>query len=210
MVLDACEASMLSLCIAVLSPLAAIQIFLHPASSFVLAGHYLRFGLLSVSLRAHLDGLLGRFDQELTAHEYMARLVEDYVVAHSDGYVERQLLLSIYNRLARKYLTQGSIEDALVVLLRAQKILGVDRLPDLRYCDTKTAHILKAAFAAGKILEQQNISGLTVTTMIPAVSKNLKSADSSKPKTKKPTNPNVPPVIGAKVIQFPSAPIHEH
>ncbi|MCX6123188.1 MAG: hypothetical protein NTV34_00315, partial [Proteobacteria bacterium] len=72
------------------------------------------------------------------------------------------VLEDFYTLLVRAYLHGGHIYDAMMVILRAKKQLGMDRLPALARLDAKTAHLVRAGLAAGKLLDGGGLATLFV------------------------------------------------
>jgi hypothetical protein len=64
--------------------------------------------------------------------------------------------------MQRLYLLSGQVGQAVAVVIRAHKILGLDRLPSNPDLDIKAAHVIKAGLAATKMLEDGGLATLMV------------------------------------------------
>ena len=106
------------------------------------------------------------------------------------------VLRDLYTLLARMYLYSGHIDGALLLIVRVRKVLGIDRLPALPELDVKTAHLVRASIAAGKLLDGNSLATLVVKTVV------LEPQDN---KSKLPPRGRQAARRGdAKVIPFPS------
>ena len=76
------------------------------------------------------------------------------------------VLQELYTLLARMYLYSGHIDGALLLIVRVRKVLGIDRLPALPELDVKTAHLVRASIAAGKLLDGNSLATLVVKTVV--------------------------------------------
>ena len=68
----------------------------------------------------------------------------------------------LYTVLARAYLHAGHIDDAMLVVIRAKKSMGIDRLGGLAELDAKTAHLVRAGLAAGRLLDGGGLATMFV------------------------------------------------
>lgn len=108
----------------------------------------------------------------------------------------KMLLQELYTLLARMYLHSGHIEGVLLLILRVHKVLGLDRLPVLPELDVKTAHLIRASMAAGKLLDGNSLAMLVVkTTLLEPQYGRSKRSQQDKQATQH---------RNAKVIPFPS------
>ncbi len=165
-----------------------------------------RVGLLSSYMRAQLDRTLGHEDRCLAAVEGIIAAIEESVELPLPRSV-KLVLHDLYVELVRLYLYGGQLEDASSAMIRGCKFLGTERLHGLSGFDFKSAQIVKAAVAAGKMLTD----GSTATFMVKAGSRDEDSATKttrklrSVPKTS--SEKAAPSIPGqAKIIPFPETP----
>ena len=167
-------------------------------------------GLLARSLRTALDWRLGNFDAAVSQLETIVSLNEEYYKARTDSRMRKRVLEDLYVVLTRAYLHSGGIDDAMLVVIRAKKCMGIERLGGLAKIDAKTAHLVRAGLAAGRLLD-----GGGLATMFVKTSHNEGKAVTS-PVKQPPQRPPEPPrrqgatkeasepiLHGAKVIPFP-------
>ncbi|MFW7380439.1 MAG: hypothetical protein ACOH5I_16625 [Oligoflexus sp.] len=210
LVLELLESIGLVLCVILASPLGFFR-RLDRKFRYVT---YIRFlaprGLFAPFLRARLDYRMGNLQQSANTLSHICGVVEGYLKRqkHPSSSTVRLILCDIYSELMQTYLLSGQIEDAALIVIRAHHQLGIERLPNNPSFDVKTAHVVKAGIAAGKLLEEGGLATLMVKTgEEPVVSRNprrenswmsknkdLKSADSEQQ-----ARPNE-----AKIIPFPT------
>ncbi len=143
-------------------------------------------GLLSRFVRAAIDWRLGNFDAAVFQLEFLVTRVETAFSRHPKSRTIRIVLEDFYTLLVRAYLHSGHIDDAMLVILRAKKSLDCDRLPELARLDAKTAHLVRAGLAAGRLLDGSGLATLYVKSHETAVT----PADAPR---KKPTLHTPPP-----------------
>jgi hypothetical protein len=119
-------------------------------------------GLLSRLIRAALDWRLGNFDAAVFQLEFLIGRCEHYASLKPNSRHLRTVLEDFYTLLTRAYLHSGHVDDAMLVILRAKKHLGYERLPGLARLDAKTAHLVRAGLAAGRLLEGGGLATLFV------------------------------------------------
>lgn len=119
-------------------------------------------GLLSRFVRAAIDWRLGNFDAAVFQLEFLVTRVETAFAKHPKSRTIRIVLEDFYTLLVRAYLHSGHIDDAMLVILRAKKSLDCDRLPELARLDAKTAHLVRAGLAAGRLLDGSGLATLYV------------------------------------------------
>lgn len=119
-------------------------------------------GLLSRLVKAAIDWRLGNFDAAVFQMEFLCSRVEHYLGRNPRYRHAHTVLEDFYTLLVRAYLHGGHIDDAMTVVLRAKKHLNADRLPSLARLDAKTAHLVRAGLAAGKLLDGGGLATLFV------------------------------------------------
>jgi len=124
-------------------------------------------GLLTRSVRAMIDWRLGNFDSAIAQMESLVGLCEEYARGKASSRARRRVLEDLYTVLVRAYLHAGHIDDAMLVIIRAKKSLNVDRLPGLAELDAKTAHLVRAGLAAGRLLDGGGLATLFVKSNAP-------------------------------------------
>ena len=119
-------------------------------------------GLLSRFIKAAIDWRLGNFDAAVFQLEFLLTRLENAFSRHPKSRHIRIVLEDFYTLLVRAYLHGGHIDDAMLVVLRAKKTLDCDRLPELARLDAKTAHLVRAGLAAGRLLDGSGLATLYV------------------------------------------------
>ncbi|MBI2601870.1 MAG: hypothetical protein HYW48_02340 [Deltaproteobacteria bacterium] len=109
-------------------------------------------GVLTCIVRAVLDWRLGNFPIAIIQMEGIIDcLVQSYLKRPTPS--KRRVLVDLFTLLTRAYLHIGQIDKAMQVILQAQKSIGAERLPGLSESDAKTAHLIRAGIAAGRLLD---------------------------------------------------------
>lgn len=121
-------------------------------------------GLLTRSIRAAIDWRLGNFDSTIAQLEGIVGANEDYYKDKPGSRARKRVLEDMYTVLVRAYLHAGHIDDAMLVIIRAKKCLGVERLGGLAEIDAKTAHLVRAGLAAGRLLDGGGLATMFVKT----------------------------------------------
>lgn len=107
---------------------------------------------LTRTVRAGVDWRVGHFSLAIVQVESIVSIVfESYEQKSTNS--KRRVLLDLYAVLTRAYMHAGDVDKAMQVILQAQKNIGVNRLPGLADLDAKTAHLIRAGIAAGRMLE---------------------------------------------------------
>lgn len=171
-------------------------------------------GLLSRFMKAAIDWRLGNFDSAVFQIEFLVTRLENSLSHRPKSRPIRTILEDFYTLLVRAYLHGGHVDDAMLVVLRAKKNLDCDRLPQLARLDAKTAHLVRAGLAAGRLLDGGGLATLYV--------KAAETPSPSQSKFKKPSKtPTIPHRQGAtarnqdqenstNIIPFPKLPNHEN
>ena len=176
-------------------------------------------GLMTRSLRAAIDWRLGNFDAAIAQFEGLVGANEEYYKSSPRSRSRRRVLEDLYTVLARAYLHAGHIDDAMLVVIRAKKSMGIDRLGGLAELDAKTAHLVRAGLAAGRLLD-----GGGLATMFVKSSQQQAPAKRPDPRRQGASAADLPPPpagaaslrplapraggeasSGAKIIPFPSS-----
>lgn len=175
-------------------------------------------GLMARSIRAAIDWRLGNFDSAIAQLEGLVGANEEYYKDRPTSRARRRVLEDLYTVLARAYMHAGHIDDAMLVVIRAKKCMAIDRLAGLAELDAKTAHLVRAGLAAGRLLD-----GGGLATMFVKSNQTEPAAQQPKPKrrpapeqrsgaSKVPPPPPKTPLPasgqdgsagGAKIIPFP-------
>ena len=148
----------------------------------------------------------------ITQIEALVGSNEDYYREKPNAWGRKRVLEDLFTVLVRAYLHAGHIDDAMLAIVRAKKTLGIERLPGLTELDAKTAHLVRAGLAAGRLLEGGSLTNMFVEsqkkkpppgkkpTTIRRPSSERQGATKSPP-AKSPAKDR--PVDGANVIPFP-------
>ena len=115
-------------------------------------------------VRAAIDWRLGHFDRAIAESEAIISACEDDLRHAPESRARRRVLADLYTMLARAYMHAGHIDDAMTVVIRAKKILRVERLPGLAELDAKTAHLVRAGLAAGRLLDGNGLATMFIKT----------------------------------------------
>jgi hypothetical protein len=158
--------------------------------------------LLARSVRIAIDWRLGNFDFAIAQAEDAVITIEKVFVKKTSAQLllmQKSILGDFYTLLTRAYMHAGRIDEAMQTILRAKRILGIERLVGLSALDAKTANLVRAGLAAGKLLD-----GDGVTTMF--VKSSPRSEGNEPTQREKQPNKNASPRKGecGKVIQFPA------
>ena len=125
---------------------------------------FIPMGLMTKAIRVAIDWRLGQFDAAIAQAEDMVSIVENDFLENSQSQVRRKVLADLYTILARAYMHTGHIDEAMHVILRAKKSLGTDRLVGLVELDAKTAHLVRAGLAAGRLLDGGGLATMFIKT----------------------------------------------
>ncbi len=119
-------------------------------------------GLLSDAIRSAIEWRLGHFGDAIMKLENIIVSIE--TIASERGKVAREhvLLVDFYTLLTRCYLHTGRVDEAMAVVIRAKKFLKRDYLKELVGLDAKTAQLVRAGLAAGRLLDGEGLATLFV------------------------------------------------
>lgn len=182
-------------------------------------------GLMARSIRAAIDWRLGNFDSAIAQLEGLVGANEEYYKDRPTARSRRRVLEDLYTVLARAYLHAGHIDDAMLVVIRAKKSMAIDRLGGLAELDAKTAHLVRAGLAAGRLLDGGGLATMFVKSNqqeAPAAERKPRGVSererrqgaSASDKAKRGESEKldadeaVPP--GAKIIPFPGPDSHQN
>jgi len=168
-------------------------------------------GLMARSVRAAIDWRLGNFDSAIAQLEGLVGSNEEYFKEERDSRARRRVLEDLYTVLARAYLHAGHIDDAMLVVIRAKKSMAIERLGGLAELDAKTAHLVRAGLAAGRLLDGGGLATMFVKSNQPEQQKpkpqNRQGASRAADVPPPPKPARAPTTVtgdGAKIIPFPS------
>lgn len=72
------------------------------------------------------------------------------------------VLADFYTLLSRAYMHMGYIDEAMKIIIRSKEILDIDRLGGLKDLDAKTARLVRAGIAAGRLVDGSGLATLFV------------------------------------------------
>lgn len=155
---------------------------------------------LSRFVRAATDWRVGHFPLAIVQMDsIILQVLESYNARPTQS--KRRVLIDMYTIQTRAYLHVGDIDKAMQVILQAQKTIGVNRLTGLADLDAKTAHLIRAGIAAGRMLDGGGMATMFVKTdrnaSAPVDSKS-KSSSENKNENKKGPKDKV-----GQIIPFP-------
>lgn len=161
--LDLVESSLLSLVLFIVSPIQSAKCLTELNKIYLGVKVLSRNGVLASTIRATIDIRMQRFDRAITILESALAVVEDshFEQAQEDS---EAVLEFLFAWIARTYLQLAQIDDAALTVIRANKSIGVTKLANVGELDVKTAHIVKAGLAAGRLLDENG----TATFMVQA------------------------------------------
>lgn len=183
--------------------------------------------LVTPAVRALVDWRLGRFDAAIAQFEGIIASCEESMRRAPLSRTRRRVLEDLYTLLVRAYMHAGHVDDAMQVVIRAKKCMGIERLPGLAELDAKTAHLVRAGLAAGRLLDGNGLATLFVKSNQPepqpkapaqrpkalqgATKSPLPRTDDKSPVRPRGASGTLPKVASprGKVIPFPGMP-HEH
>jgi hypothetical protein len=177
---DLIAASILVVWGLILGPLGILRGTLYLGNAFWILSPQ---GLLSRFMKAAIDWRLGNFDSAVFQLEFLVTRIENALGRRPKSRHTRIVLEDFYTLLVRAYLHGGHIDDAMLVVLRAKKTLDCDRLPELARLDAKTAHLVRAGLAAGRLLDGGGLATLYVKAAEPTPAQQVKGKNSAKTPT---------------------------
>lgn len=191
----------------ILGPLGILRGTLYLGNAFWYVWILSPQGLLSRFMKAAIDWRLGNFDSAVFQLEFLVTRIENALGQRPKSRHTRIVLEDFYTLLVRAYLHGGHIDDAMLVVLRAKKTLDCDRLPELARLDAKTAHLVRAGLAAGRLLDGGGLATLYVKAADPAPAHQSKGKAPVKtptiPKRQGATAQDVKPPSLSNIIPFP-------
>lgn len=130
-------------------------------------------GLFLRYFKVIVDWRLGDLDCAVSHLEGMVSLLEDTVTkpdkrTRVDGQMKAHatILADFYALLTRIYLQAGHVDDAMLVIIRANKTLYINRLRGFAGLDVGTAHLIRAGIVAGRLLDGGGTATLVVRTTV--------------------------------------------
>ena len=161
---------------------------------FGLAKTLLPRGLFAAFIRSRLDQRLGNLDQSISILNYIIGALEEEKSALTKDSEIYRWLLYLYGVALKAQIDRGRLEEAAMLLVRANSNLNVNYLNHMPELDVKAAHILKAGIAASKLLNDNKACSIVVAPE-KEPSASIKSSRRGATTAKKP---------GGKVIPFPT------
>ena len=119
-------------------------------------------GLLSEAIRSAIEWRLGHFGEAIMKLERVVTLLEANALERGKVAREHVILVDFYTLLTRCYLHRGRVDEALAVIIRAKKLLRRDYLKELVGVDAKTAQLVRAGIAAGRLFEGDGLATLFI------------------------------------------------
>jgi hypothetical protein len=115
-------------------------------------------GLLAKAFRFAIDWRLGNFSAAINHGEFMINELEKD--PHFSSQTHQRVLADMYAILIRSHLHIGNIDEAMCVVLKSNKILGVNKI--VGNLDAKTAHLVRAGLAAGRLLDGDGLAAMFI------------------------------------------------
>lgn len=119
-------------------------------------------GLLSEAIRSAIEWRLGHFGEAIMKLERVVTLLEANALERGKVAREHVILVDFYTLLTRCYLHMGRVDEAMAVIIRAKKMLRRDYLKELVGVDAKTAQLVRAGIAAGRLFEGDGLATLFI------------------------------------------------
>lgn len=146
--------------------------------------------LYTVYVKALLDWRLCNFVSSISLIERIVTVVEDAIDPKSKRLAAQVgVLRDLYITLTRMYMHCGRVDEAMLVIVRASKVLPIKSLPGLAPLDVSTAQLIRTAINASRLVDNGGWATFTVKTGVP----DEKATKKRETEHKKP----------AKVIPFP-------
>ena len=190
---DALSSLVLILTAVIIGPLAFLRGPLQLERWFSYCVVLLPSSLFSQALRALIEWRFGYADSAVVHLEVIVVECEKLIAMKPQSKMRRDILIDFYTLLTRAYLHNGHIDDAMTVVQRAKKTLNLDRLPGLHRLDSKTAHLIRAGLAAGKLLEGTGLATMFVRTQQTSEVDDRKKTDVQKSNLKSGSKRNAEP-----------------
>ncbi len=207
--LDGISAFLLGIYALLLGPLGVLRGPLVLERFFLYIWVLAPMGMLSRSMRMVIDWRMGNFDVAISLGEDLASKLEEALERNQRSRSKRRVLEDLFTLLTRAYMHAGHVDDAMVVVLRAKKKLGVERLPGLAELNAKTAHLVRAGLAAGRLLDGGGVATLFVKTPnqhsgeVGSINDTPQERQGASAFSDKEKNEDID---GAKIIPFPNPP----
>ena len=161
--LEILETIGLLVCFLFASPLGFFRRLDRSFDAILYAQYLIPRGLFAPLLRAQLDLKMGNLLQSGNIQNQIIGILEaELERTDNESVIAGRILLRLYSDLMENYILSGRIEDASLIVIRAHQRLGVQALPCNPSFDVRTAHVVKAGIAAGKLLEDGGLATLMV------------------------------------------------
>lgn len=207
--LDAIESCLLMLLLFIVSPVSFLRTF-STSKGFKFVRVLWPKGQLAAVVRAQVDYRFGLFDRVIAALESTIGSVEEVEsdINRFSGDVNF-VLSELYTRLAKAHLRTGHVDDAALTIVRAGRGLGIEKLNGLSDFDVKTAQIVRAGIAAGKLLEQGGLTTFMLHNSATGKGGKLRAEKSDMERTRERGVARAEQKQqGAKIIPFPRPTLH--
>lgn len=134
-------------------------------TSWSLARELIPYGLHSSAIKAGLGRLCGNLHQSAnTWSQILGGLEKLYQDNPSQCSRLEKVLTKIYSELVENYFLTGFVDDAALIMIRANRIIGLDSLPKTCSFDVRTAHVVKTGIAASKLLEKGGFEAVQISS----------------------------------------------
>ncbi len=161
--LEILETVGLLICFIFASPLGFFRRLDRSFDAMLYAQYLIPRGLFAPLLRAQLDLKMGNLLQSANIQNQIIGILEaELERTDNESVIAGRILVRLYSDLMENYILSGRIEDASLIVIRAHQRLGVQALPCNPSFDVRTAHVVKAGIAAGKLLEDGGLATLMV------------------------------------------------
>ena len=120
--------------------------------------------LVAKTMRCSVESKLGRWDRAAACLEGVIAQLEGHLANTTKKEQYEATLKMLYGLVCQDYLRGGHIDDCSQAIIRAHKSLGIEKLAELPDFDVRSAQIVKAGLAAGKLLGDSGMATLMVTT----------------------------------------------
>lgn len=147
-----------------MGPLAYLRVSIWPERGWYYLRILLAQGLFARFIRASVEWRMGNFNCALVQLESIVSALENSLSVPERNAAKDTVLQGLYTLLAKLHLCSGQLDSAMLVIVRARKVLQIDRLPALPEIDVATAQLLRAGIAAGKLLDSNLLATLVVRT----------------------------------------------
>lgn len=123
-------------------------------------------GILGTFIRSQIDFIFFAHSNSAEKLDSIVQKLENKLDQPSFELNEskKALFSYLYGKLALAYLLGGLMDKAAQVVIRAHNHIGSEKLPGIFDLDVKSAHIVKAGIAAGKLLEKGGYATVMVKT----------------------------------------------